>query len=65
MGFLYQNSLHPLRTLALDIGNTAVKAGMVAALGGQALRWPVLLATGAIVVAGVGVAALQLLRQPA
>jgi uncharacterized membrane protein (DUF4010 family) len=47
------------------LSNTVVKAGMVAAVGGQALRRPVLIATGAIVVAGVGVAAVLWLRQPA
>jgi uncharacterized membrane protein (DUF4010 family) len=36
------------------LSNTLVKAGMVASLGGPALRRPILLATVAILVAGVG-----------
>jgi uncharacterized membrane protein (DUF4010 family) len=34
--------------------NTLVKCGMAAWLGGAALRRPILIATGAIVVAGLG-----------
>jgi len=37
-----------------SLTNTAVKCGIVAVLGGAALRRPVLIATGAIVAAGVG-----------
>ena len=36
------------------LANTAVKCGMVAALGGAALRRPVLVATGAILAAAAG-----------
>jgi uncharacterized membrane protein (DUF4010 family) len=45
------------------ISNTVVKCGMVATLGGPALRRPMLLATAGILVAGVGGAALVWLRQ--
>jgi uncharacterized membrane protein (DUF4010 family) len=47
------------------ISNTVVKCGMVTSLGGPALRRPVLLATAAIVVAGVGGAAMVWLQRPA
>jgi uncharacterized membrane protein (DUF4010 family) len=48
------------------ISNTVVKFGMVTALGGPALRRPILLATGGIILAGIGgVAAMAWLRQTA
>jgi len=40
------------------LSNTVVKAGMVAALGAPALSRPILLATGAILAAGIGAIAL-------
>ena len=40
------------------LSNTLVKAGMVASLGGKALRRPILVATGAVVLAGIGAMAL-------
>jgi uncharacterized membrane protein (DUF4010 family) len=48
------------------ISNTVVKCGMVATLGGPALRRPILLATAGIILAGVGgVAAIAWLRPTA
>ncbi|MGH6921241.1 MAG: hypothetical protein ACREJ0_26485, partial [Geminicoccaceae bacterium] len=48
------------------ISNTLVKCGMVATLGGAALRRPMLLTTTGIMVAGIGgVAAVVWLRQTA
>jgi uncharacterized membrane protein (DUF4010 family) len=47
------------------ISNTLVKCGMVASLGGKALRRPVLLATGSIVLVGIGGVALIWLRPAA
>ena len=40
------------------LANTAVKCGIVAALGGTLLRPPVLIATGAILAAGIATIAL-------
>jgi uncharacterized membrane protein (DUF4010 family) len=49
-----------------SISNTVVKCGMVATLGGPALRRPILLATAGIILAGIGgVAAMAWLRQTA
>ena len=45
------------------ISNTVVKCGMVATLGGPALRRPLLLTTAGIIVAGIGGVALMWLRQ--
>jgi uncharacterized membrane protein (DUF4010 family) len=48
------------------ISNTVVKCGMVATLGGPALRRPILLATAGIILAGIGgAAAIAWLRQTA
>jgi uncharacterized membrane protein (DUF4010 family) len=41
------------------LSNTLVKAGMVAGLGGPALRRPILVASGAILLAGIGSVALM------
>jgi uncharacterized membrane protein (DUF4010 family) len=46
------------------VSNTLVKCGMVASLGGPALRRPVMLATAAVVIVGLGGAALLWMRQP-
>ena len=45
------------------ISNTVVKCGMVATLGGPALRRPMLLTTAGIIVAGIGGVAVMWLRQ--
>jgi uncharacterized membrane protein (DUF4010 family) len=54
-----------LAVVIASISNTVVKCGMVTALGGAGLRRPVLLASTAIIVAGVAGAAVTWLRQPA
>jgi uncharacterized membrane protein (DUF4010 family) len=46
------------------ISNTVVKCGMVATLGGVALRRPILLATVGIILAGIAGVAAVWLRQP-
>jgi uncharacterized membrane protein (DUF4010 family) len=46
------------------VSNTLVKCGMVASLGGPALRRPVMLAMAAVVIVGLGGAALLWMRQP-
>jgi uncharacterized membrane protein (DUF4010 family) len=46
------------------VSNTLVKCGMVVSLGGPALRRPVMLATAAVVIVGLGGAALLWMRQP-
>jgi uncharacterized membrane protein (DUF4010 family) len=46
------------------ISNTIVKCGMVATLGGPALRRPMLLTTAGVMVAGIGGVAVTWLRQP-
>jgi uncharacterized membrane protein (DUF4010 family) len=45
------------------ISNTVVKCGMVATLGGPALRLPMLLTTAGIILAGIGGVAVMWLRQ--